>query len=43
MLVESYKESNVKMYKLTPDGRKGLQEARNFFIQEYGDIAIESM
>ena len=42
-LVESYKEANVKMYKLTAAGKQGLQEARDFFIQAYGDIVLESM
>jgi PadR family transcriptional regulator PadR len=42
-LVESNKEGNVKMYKLTAAGKQGLQEAREFFIQAYGDIVLESM
>ena len=42
-LVESYKEANVKMYKLTAAGKQGLQEAKDFFIQAYGDIVLESM
>jgi len=42
-LVESNKEGNVRMYKLTAAGKQGLQEAREFFIQAYGDIVLESM
>ncbi len=41
-LVESSIEGKVKYYKLTPAGRAGLQEAKEFFIQAYGDIVLES-
>ncbi len=42
-LVEGLKEGNVKTYKLTPAGREGLEKAKEFFIQAYGDIVLESM
>lgn len=42
-LVESSKEGNAKYYKLTPAGREGLGKAKEFFIQAYGDIVLESM
>jgi DNA-binding PadR family transcriptional regulator len=42
-LVESFKEGNNKYYKLTPAGREGLQKAKEFFVQAYGDIVLESM
>ena len=42
-LVESSREGNAKYYKLTPAGREGLQRAKEFFVQAYGDIVLESM
>ena len=42
-LIESSKEGNTKYYKLTPTGREGLRQAREFFVQAYGDIVLESM
>lgn len=30
------------MYRLTPQGRTGLAEAKRFFVQAYGDIAREA-
>jgi len=42
-LVESSKEGNTKYYKLTPQGRQGLEKAKEFFVQAYGDIVLESM
>lgn len=42
-LVESSKEGNNRYYKLTPAGREGLQEAKEYFVQAYGDIVLESM
>ena len=41
--IESTKEGNTRYYKLTPAGKEGLQQAREFFIQAYGDIVLESM
>lgn len=41
-LVESSKEGNVKYYKLTQAGKVGLQSAKEYFIQAYGDIVLES-
>lgn len=41
-LVESSKEGNTRYYKLTPAGRTGLQQAKQFFIQAYGDIVLDS-
>jgi DNA-binding PadR family transcriptional regulator len=41
--VESSKEGNNKYYKLTAAGKEGLQQAKEFFIQAYGDIVLESM
>lgn len=42
-LVESVKEGNTKYYKLTSAGREGLRTAKQFFVQAYGDIVLESM
>ncbi len=42
-LIESSKEKNTKVYKLTPAGREGLQMAKEFFLQAYGDILLEAM
>jgi DNA-binding PadR family transcriptional regulator len=42
-LVESSKEGNTRTYKLTPAGREGVEQAKEFFIQAYGDIVLESM
>ena len=42
-LVESSKEGNTRIYKITPQGREGLERAKEFFIQAYGDIVLESM
>jgi PadR family transcriptional regulator PadR len=42
-LVESSKKGNTRFYKLTPAGREGLAQAKEFFIQAYGDIVLESM
>ncbi len=42
-LIESSKKGNMRLYKLTPDGRDGLAKAKDFFIQAYGDIVLESM
>ncbi len=41
-LVESTKEGNTRYYKITQAGRQGIQEAREFFIQAYGDIVLDS-
>jgi DNA-binding PadR family transcriptional regulator len=41
-LVESSKEGNAKYYKLTPAGKDGLRCAKEFFVQAYGDIVLES-
>jgi DNA-binding PadR family transcriptional regulator len=42
-LIESSREGNTKFYKLTPKGRQGLETAKEFFVQAYGDIVLESM
>jgi len=42
-LVEFSKEGNTKTYRLTPAGKEGLEQAKEFFIQAYGDIVLESM
>ena len=42
-LVESSKEGNTRYYKLTPAGKAGLLQAKEFFIQAYGDIVLESI
>src|SRR4030067_2084839 len=42
-LGESSKEGNTRIYKITPQGREGLGPAKEFFIQAYGDIVLESM
>jgi len=41
-LIESAKEGSTKYYKLTPAGRDGLRSAKEFFIQAYADIVLES-
>ena len=41
-LIESAKEGNTKYYKLTPAGKEGLKSAKEFFIQAYADIVLES-
>jgi len=41
-LIESVREGNTKYYKLTPEGREGLKSAKEFFIQAYADIVLES-
>ena len=41
-LIESAKEGKTKYYKLTPAGREGLRSAKEFFIQAYADIVLES-
>jgi PadR family transcriptional regulator PadR len=42
-LIESTKRGNVRSYKLTASGREALSQAKEFFIQAYGDIVLESM
>ena len=42
-LIESIRKGNVKTYRLTAAGREGLAKAKEFFIQAYGDIVLESM
>jgi DNA-binding PadR family transcriptional regulator len=42
-LIESSKEGNNKYYKLTPAGKEGLRQAKEYFVQAYGDIVLESM
>jgi PadR family transcriptional regulator PadR len=42
-LIESTKKGNIRLYKLTAAGREGLAKAKEFFIQAYGDIVLESM
>ncbi len=42
-LIESTKKGNIRLYKLTASGREGLAKAKEFFIQAYGDIVLESM
>jgi DNA-binding PadR family transcriptional regulator len=42
-LVESSREGNAKYYKLTPAGREGVRKAKEFFVQAYGDIVLESI
>lgn len=41
-LVESFKEGRTKYYRLTTAGKEGLQKAKEFFVQAYGDIVLES-
>ena len=42
-LIESSKEGNSRYYKITPAGKEGLEQAKEFFVQAYGDIVLESM
>jgi len=41
-LIESVRKGRTKQYRLTPLGRTGLAAAKEFFIQAYGDIVLES-
>ena len=41
-LVVSSKKGNTRFYKLTPAGKEGLARAKDFFIQAYADIVLES-
>ena len=42
-LIESSVEGRTKYYKLTPAGKEGLKQAKEYFVQAYGDIVLESM
>lgn len=42
-LIESFKKDGTKFYTLTDDGRSGLEQAKRFFIQAYGDIVREAI
>lgn len=42
-LIEPFKEGATKYYRLTPAGKEGLEQAKEFFIQAYGDIVLESL
>lgn len=42
-LIESSKEGNAKYYRITPAGKEGIQQAKDFFIQAYGDIVLDSI
>lgn len=42
-LIQSSREGNTKYYKITPEGKEGIAQAREFFIQAYGDIVLDSM
>ncbi len=42
-LIEALREGRTKYYRLTPAGKQGLQQAKEFFVQAYGDIVLESM
>lgn len=42
-LIVSRRSGRTRYYRITPAGRKGLQQAKRFFIQAYGDIVLESM
>jgi PadR family transcriptional regulator PadR len=41
-LIESTKKGNMRSYKLTSAGKEGLAMAKDFFIQAYADIVLES-
>jgi DNA-binding PadR family transcriptional regulator len=41
-LIESAREGNTKYYRLTAVGREGLRRAKEFFVQAYADIVLES-
>ena len=41
-LIESSKKGNTRLHKLTPAGKEGLARAKDFFIQAYADIVLES-
>ena len=40
-LIEVVKQDGMKYYRLTPSGKVGLEEAKRFFVQAYGDIVME--
>jgi DNA-binding PadR family transcriptional regulator len=42
-LIESSREGNAKYYRITPAGKEGILQAREFFVQAYGDIVLDSM
>jgi DNA-binding PadR family transcriptional regulator len=42
-LIESSREGNTKYYKITAAGKEGISQAREFFVQAYGDIVLDSM
>jgi len=42
-LIRSFRRGNTKCYRLTPEGEDGLRQAKEFFVQAYGDIVLESM
>jgi len=42
-LIESSREGNAKYYKITPAGKEGILQAKEFFVQAYGDIVLDSM
>lgn len=37
-LIRPEPKAGKKVYRLTPDGRKGLRDSARFFVQAYGDI-----
>ena len=38
-LIEGTKEGRQIIYKLTPKGEEGLEDASRYFLQAFGDIA----
>jgi PadR family transcriptional regulator PadR len=42
-LIESSREGNAKYYRITPTGKEGILQAKEFFVQAYGDIVLDSM
>jgi DNA-binding PadR family transcriptional regulator len=41
-LIKGEKSGNQKIYKLTKDGKAGLEDAARYFFQAFGDIVEES-
>jgi PadR family transcriptional regulator PadR len=42
-LIRASWKGRTKYYRLTPQGEEGLRQAKEFFVQAYGDIVLESM
>jgi PadR family transcriptional regulator, regulatory protein PadR len=41
-LVEVRRDGRMTVYELTKEGRKTLEQARDYFVRAYGDIIVEA-